>query len=299
MEQEKIGKFIAQCRKEKNLTQAELAEKLNITNKTISKWETGRGMPDSSMLLELSKALDINVNELLTGEKIGDVNYKEKAEENIISISKEKDKSKRKLKKALIFFCIIITIFITIIILYFIKSFFIPLYKYKQNKNQYFIKDNTQVAVNNIVVEFKGLDYNKDTRKYKATFDFITKNNVGLNSLNFDYIIYDENYNIMSTSMYYFKPYQSIGHDVVNNFITNFTYENYHSIFKSKFIDHVLEIGHVKGNICDVGVVSNSIEWTGIEVINSKTITIVLTNLNYQDLDGNTNSLGSKELIFK
>ena len=63
MEQEKVGKFIAICRKEKQLTQADLAEKLNITNKAVSKWETGRGMPDASILLELSKILDVTVNE--------------------------------------------------------------------------------------------------------------------------------------------------------------------------------------------------------------------------------------------
>ena len=70
MNQEKIGNFIAQCRKEKKLTQTQLAEKLNISNKAISKWETGRGMPDSSIMLELSKYLGITVNELLSGEHL-------------------------------------------------------------------------------------------------------------------------------------------------------------------------------------------------------------------------------------
>ena len=70
MNQEKIGKFIALCRKEKKLTQSELAEKLQITNKAVSKWETGRGMPDASLLLDLCDILGISVNELLSGEKI-------------------------------------------------------------------------------------------------------------------------------------------------------------------------------------------------------------------------------------
>ena len=70
MNQEKIGKFIAKCRKDKNLTQGELADKLNISNKTISKWETGRGMPDASIMLELCEYLGITVNELLSGEKL-------------------------------------------------------------------------------------------------------------------------------------------------------------------------------------------------------------------------------------
>ena len=70
MNQLKIGKFIAKCRKMKNMTQADLAEKLNITDRAISKWETGKGMPDSSIMLDLCDELSITVNELLSGEKI-------------------------------------------------------------------------------------------------------------------------------------------------------------------------------------------------------------------------------------
>ena len=70
MDQVKIGKFIAECRKEKNLTQMQLAEKLNITDRAISKWECGKAMPDTSIMLELCDILGINVNELLCGEKI-------------------------------------------------------------------------------------------------------------------------------------------------------------------------------------------------------------------------------------
>ena len=66
----KKGKFIAECRKQKNLTQMQLAEKLGITDKAISKWERGIAMPDSSIMLELCAILDINVNQLLCGEKI-------------------------------------------------------------------------------------------------------------------------------------------------------------------------------------------------------------------------------------
>lgn len=69
MNQIKIGKFIAECRKNSNLTQMQLAEKLNITDRTISKWENGKAMPDSSIMLDLCKELKISVNELLNGEK--------------------------------------------------------------------------------------------------------------------------------------------------------------------------------------------------------------------------------------
>lgn len=97
MDQIKIGKFIAQMRKEKGLTQQQLADILNISNKTVSKWERGNGMPEVSLMLPLCKALGINVNELLTGEKLTDSDYKKKAEENMMDLVKEKEESKKKI----------------------------------------------------------------------------------------------------------------------------------------------------------------------------------------------------------
>ena len=120
MNQEKIGKFIAECRKEKNLTQVQLAEKLNMSYKSISKWETGRGMPDSSIMLELCNCLGINVNELLSGEHLKEEQYQEKANENIINIAKESDKN-RKIKNriivviAVIFLCVLLMLFTNIV----------------------------------------------------------------------------------------------------------------------------------------------------------------------------------------
>ncbi len=96
MNQVKIGKFIAQCRKNKNMTQAELAEKLNITDRAISKWETEKGMPDSSIMLELCNELDITVNELLSGEEIEMDNYNKIAEENLLEFKKI-DETKNKM----------------------------------------------------------------------------------------------------------------------------------------------------------------------------------------------------------
>lgn len=88
MDQEKIGKFIAECRREKHLTQAQLAEKLNLTDRAVSKWETGKSMPDSSVMLELCKILGITVNELLSGEKINVEHYGEKADENLVELTR-------------------------------------------------------------------------------------------------------------------------------------------------------------------------------------------------------------------
>ncbi len=116
MNQEKIGKFIAKCRKEKSFTQSELADKLNISNKAISKWETGRGIPDASIMLELCTYLGITVNELLSGEKLEEGEYKEKANENIINIAKESEKNKKVKNKIIIVLTIIIIFSILLLI---------------------------------------------------------------------------------------------------------------------------------------------------------------------------------------
>ena len=89
MDQIKIGKFIAECRKKNNLTQMQLAEKLNITDRAISKWENGKGMPDSSIMLDLCGELKISVNELLSGEMISMENKNEKQEQLLLDMAKE------------------------------------------------------------------------------------------------------------------------------------------------------------------------------------------------------------------
>ena len=99
MDQVKIGKFISEKRKEQNLTQMDLAEKLNITDRAISKWETGKGMPDSSIMLDLCSILNINVNELLSGEMINMENYNKKAEENLLNLKREKEEADKRLLK--------------------------------------------------------------------------------------------------------------------------------------------------------------------------------------------------------
>jgi len=89
MDQIKIGKFIAECRKKNNLTQMQLAEKLNITDRAISKWENGKGMPDSSIMIDLCNELKISVNELLSGEMISMENKNEKQEQLLFDMAKE------------------------------------------------------------------------------------------------------------------------------------------------------------------------------------------------------------------
>ena len=97
MDQVKIGKFISDERKAKGYTQKQLSEVLGISDKTISKWECGNGFPEASLLLPLCNELEITVNELLTGERISQQNYKKKAEENMVNMIREKEENKQKI----------------------------------------------------------------------------------------------------------------------------------------------------------------------------------------------------------
>lgn len=97
MNQEKTGKFIAQCRKEQGLTQALLAERLGISDRAVSKWETGRNMPDASIMLELCEVLNININELFSGERLNMDQYKNKAEEHLLQLRTQEETANRKL----------------------------------------------------------------------------------------------------------------------------------------------------------------------------------------------------------
>lgn len=110
MDQEKIGKFIAECRKTKNLSQSDLANKLGITNKAVSKWENGRCMPDISLLEPLANILEVSINEIIKGEKINKLD-KSLADENINKALKYYEKAKRRM---LIFkvICLVIAYFI-------------------------------------------------------------------------------------------------------------------------------------------------------------------------------------------
>ncbi len=90
MDQAKIGAFIAQARKEKSYTQRQLADILGISDKTVSKWETGNGLPEVSLMMPLCDALGITVNELLSGERLSEQTYQAKAEENMVRLMREK-----------------------------------------------------------------------------------------------------------------------------------------------------------------------------------------------------------------
>ena len=110
MDQAKIGKFIAKCRKDKGLTQMQLAEKLNITDRAVSKWETGKAMPDSSIMLQLCEVLKITVNDLLSGEVVAMDNYNKELENNLLDMIKQKEQADKRLLSVEVFIGITATI---------------------------------------------------------------------------------------------------------------------------------------------------------------------------------------------
>ena len=105
MDQQKIGKFIQELRKEKNLTQLQLAEKLGVTDRAVSNWETGRRMPDLSLIKLLCDELGITINDLLSGEIVDKEIYQEKFEENIMNTI---DYTSKKIKRNSLIFKLII-----------------------------------------------------------------------------------------------------------------------------------------------------------------------------------------------
>ena len=124
MDQLKIGKFIAECRKKVNLTQMQLSEKLGITDKAISKWERGVAMPDTSIMLELCDILCISVNELLNGEMINMENSNEKNEQLLLDMAKELETKNKTIWSSM--WAIMIVSMTALIAGIFIAAFLIP-----------------------------------------------------------------------------------------------------------------------------------------------------------------------------
>ena len=124
MDQIKIGKFITECRKKKNLTQAQLAENLNITDRAISKWETGKSMPDFDIMLKLCEILEISVNELLCGEMINMEQKDEQLNELIFQMAKNEERYHKRLRHSA--YVIIATSMVALVCLITLVSLLIP-----------------------------------------------------------------------------------------------------------------------------------------------------------------------------
>lgn len=166
MDQEKIGRFIAKCRKEKNMTQEQLAENLGITDRAVSKWERAKSMPDLSLFKPLCNELGITINELMSGEKVDKSNYQNKLEENMVNVLNDMDKKSKYIKKK--YFTIFIATIITILL--FIIVFVI--YRYTKNKYQ-------QPEIESIIVFGEKIDVIKNKKVYNISMkSAIVKDNL-------------------------------------------------------------------------------------------------------------------------
>ena len=151
MDQKKIGEFIKEQRKQKGLTQIDLAEKLGVSNRTISSWENGNSMPDYSIFQDLCNELDISINELLSGEKLTEENYQKRFEENIVStIDYNNKKRNQKIKICIILIAILI-------ISYLVYKSFIAYFYYKDYDNH----ENNSFPFNQNIKNIKIQNNNK------------------------------------------------------------------------------------------------------------------------------------------
>ena len=142
----KIGKYIAFKRKEQGLTQKQLAEKLNMSDKSVSKWERGICLPDVSVYLELCKILDISINEFLAGEDIPKETIEQKAEENIIQITKDNKNKQKYLKKIIKLLIVMLVVFIFITSIFIYKKLTQP-----QNYIEPYLEKSTEMQTANML----------------------------------------------------------------------------------------------------------------------------------------------------
>ena len=125
----KIGQFIAEQRKKNGLTQMQLAEKLNITDRAVSKWETGKSLPDSSIMLELCQILNIGVNDLLSGEVVTMDKYNKELESNLLEMVKQKQEADKRLLRMEILAGVMACVPVAVGI---IRGLFVPREEWKQ-----------------------------------------------------------------------------------------------------------------------------------------------------------------------
>jgi len=197
MNQEKIGKFIAKCRKEKKLTQQELSEKLGVTDRSISNWENGKNMPDLSLFKPLCDVLEISINDLLSGEKVNEKDYQEKLEENIVNTILKVDKRSKVTNRILLI--IIIFVMFVLISIFLLNNIFINLgydndRMYLENHPKYglrFISDNSCTIYSGKVDYIKVNNANENVMFISAKctpfqiIKSITSNGISRRALNF------------------------------------------------------------------------------------------------------------------
>ena len=190
MNQEKIGKFIAECRKKKNLTQEELAEKLGVNSRSISRWENGNCLPDLSLLPLISKELNVSINELMTGEYLKKEEYQDKFEENVITTVAEVDTTNKKYNRFMkICISIIVISLVGFLTLIFCNTYTYPI-RYKDDSVEVKILSTTNMKVSNLEVRMYNSGNKNDyiITKYKENNEeigliFVKSSNTILNAI--------------------------------------------------------------------------------------------------------------------
>lgn len=135
MTAKECGDFIAELRKENELTQKDLAERINVSDKAVSRWETGKGYPDVTSLVSLSEYFDVNVNELLSGKRLTDDNIKETADENLISVFEQAQKNKKQQKLQVAIYTSILIVVLLPVLIIIGKELFVSMVTQIQTEN--------------------------------------------------------------------------------------------------------------------------------------------------------------------
>lgn len=164
MDSKKIGTFIANKRKEKQMTQKQLGEALSCSDKLISKWECGNGLPDVSMMLPLCELLEISVNELLSGENLTQDSYSRKAEENMMNLMKTSENQRKRMIKGMVSGVVLILGFALILVFFSLTGAYpIPLVNY--------LDGNSMLEV--LVILILSLWYAGRLKDFKNAFVFV------------------------------------------------------------------------------------------------------------------------------
>lgn len=242
MNTEKIGKFIAQKRKEKNYTQKELALKLGVTDRAVSKWERGLGCPDISLLEDLSKILDISIVELLNGESKEDLKILEKDLINSMKISKENEKKRIINNLNVILETIIIIVISMLVILNIINC--IELNKKETNDldNNIVERTNNLEKYINIIKNNKGKYSDEDYKKIIAYVNDLDK------------LFSKETKESLNKSEYTLKDYYKFDNYYFDNFYIDYNGLNksiYYTLIKYNIniVDNMLKYEQIKDNI--------------------------------------------------
>lgn len=255
MNTEKIGKFIAQKRKDKNYTQKELALKLGVTDRAVSKWERGLGCPDISLLEDLSKILDISIVELLNGEQKEDVKILEKDLINSMKISKENEKNKIINNLNIILETIIILVISMLVILNIINSIELNEKETNDLDNNIVERTNNLEKYINIIKNNKGKYSDKD---YKKIIAYV---------IDLDKLFSKETKQLLNKSEYTLKDYYEFEKYYFNNYYVDYNNLNkslYYTLIKYdiNIVDNMLKYEQIKDNIRNIyiDIVSKTID---------------------------------------